>query len=182
MPLIGLPADFLDSAGFINSFTRHSDFPDLRNHVFVLCDYYKISEKNQVTYKIKNHKQFVNSYSWPELGYELLIFSIEDQFHEDLGRFIKGGYSHFSEPAKKRILNVFMPLNRDKQVTKNWAVLYPTAEESRKYVEELEEKIGMELTGDFQILSRAKKSEETFKLSDLFELYEEEPINYLHLV
>jgi hypothetical protein len=182
MPLLGFPANFLDDAGFINSFVRHSEYPDLRNHVFILCEHDKVSEKNQVTYKLRNHKQFVDSIVWYDLNYELLIFSLEDCFSDEMSKFIKGQYSHFSEQAKKRILNVFMPINRQHKVTKNWAVLYPTSEESIEHVEELEEKIGMRLTGDFQILSKPKKAEETFKLSDLFELYEEEPVDYLHLV
>ncbi|MHA2255517.1 MAG: hypothetical protein ACXAAM_05555 [Candidatus Heimdallarchaeaceae archaeon] len=182
MPLLGFPASFLDSAGFINSFVRHSEFPELRNHVFILCDHDKISEKNQVTYKLKNHERYVESIVWRDFNYELLIFSLEDQFASEMSKFIKGQYSHFSEQAKKRILNVFMPLNKKNKVTKNWAVLHPTSEESVEYVEELEEKIGMKLVGDFQILSKPKRAEETFKLSDLVELYEEEPIEYLHLV
>jgi hypothetical protein len=181
MPLLDFPADFLDSAGFINSFVRHSDFPEMKNHVFILCDHFKSGEKNQVTHKLRNDKQFVSSVVYTDLGYELFIFSLEDRFKADLMKFIKGEYSHISEEAKQRIMKIFMPIRKGR-VTKNFATLYPQHDNSREYVAELEEKIGMELVGDFQILSRAKKVDETFKLSDLFEMYEEKPIQYLQLV
>jgi hypothetical protein len=181
MPLLNFPAHYPDSGGFINTYTKHSDHPDRSSYVFILCDSSKLNGNGQVNYNMRNHPCYVGTTLYSSTGYELLSYDLGKEFKEDLLAFRRGAYSAMSENAKEKILRIFIGMHLGK-ITKNWAALYPTNHQSIEFVEELEERIGCELTGNFEIISKPNLENETFKLSDLFEMYEShEPDSYLVL-
>jgi len=180
MPLLGLPANFPDLAGFINSFIRHGAQPSMTTNIFILCNKEKLHSNGKVYHKLTHHDMYVDSWDYDEL--ELLVFDLPESFHEDLSYFRKGRYSLMSEEAKNAILQIFVPTISG-EVTKNFAVLYPLDPKSAPFKEELEELIGFKLTRNVELISVPDLDKETFQVSDHIDLYEaDEDIKYLQLI
>ena len=177
MPLLNLPADFPDLAGFKNTYTSWDMYPALRNHVFILCDKDKFSKAGLVKVQLQAHDTYLSTHDVGDLV--LLVFELKEAFHEDLKVFNKGKYSKLSVRAKGLILSIFVS-TVEGEVTKNFATLHPRDVKSLKFREELEDKIGQKLTGDFELISLPDPKKEQFNISDYVKLYEDTP-NIKHL-
>ena len=180
MPLLDIPVNYPADAGVLNTYVKHSKSPFLVRHLFLLCDRKKLLSARQVNYKLKHHDQYVDSYIYGE--YEMLVYELEEKYAETLELFYQGAYSKFSTDVKTTILNMFVAVV-DGAVSKNFAVLYPNDPQSSKFKTELEEKIGAPLGDECELISVPDIEKETFKLTDLYDLYDlDSNEDYLQLV
>jgi len=169
MPLLNIPANYPKEAGIVNTYVKHSKFPDITGRLFVLCDSLILNEAKQARYKLLNHPKYERSYVYDD--YELLVFKFKDAHAEAFKLFLEGKYSKLSVEVKDIILKMFLAVV-DGKPSKNFAVLYPNDPNALTFKRELEERIGMELGPEAEIISAPDMEKETFKLSDHFHLYD----------
>ena len=168
-PLLGIPSDFPGAAGVINTYTRHEYYPKMLNKLYVLCNKEKFINSGQIKYKLTHHELFLDTL---EVNDRVLLVYDYSKFDKEIEKFIDGKYSKLKKSTKNSILNMFLPVIGGK-TSSTFTSLYPTDVKSMGAKYELEQKIGFELSGEFELLSSPDIEKETFKLADHVEIFQD---------
>ena len=106
--------------------------------------------------------------------FHMMVFDVPEQYYKDYKTFLSSKYSRFSDKYKEQIKRTWpSPATQDYSLT--ISALYPDSEKSLVHRTALEHKIYVDATKEhlpkgYEIISRINPKNETFCLSDYYEM------------
>lgn len=136
---------------FVNAFILDEDeFPRLG----ILLRFFPTKNYIEFEALLKKHKAFFKTIE-TDYGHTMFVFNFNEEFYEDIDKFLKGRYSEFSPNMKRRI----MSFNNAQQNGKIYQILNKSSTLRRQ----LELNLGVLLSSDIELYDIPDKTKEIYR-------------------
>lgn len=169
VPTLGIPKEYLEAAGIVNSFlidSEENNEPLEDNKLFVL---FKITDREYFNslldvVRTKNIAIILEERDYPD-DYVLIVFKLKEGLEEDYIKIVEGKYSKTSVAFRNRIpKEVVLQTTSGRQTIKTTQHrFFDKDEDMRKLIEK---EYGVTLDQEDELWTKLNLNNETFRIKD----------------